>query len=122
MNVAAPRRCGLDHAVDIGAIDTPLGRCRVRAFRYPAGGALGIALLDLAGELMWVMSVNLPTAPALEPGQFFAKTYSENEPIVAPALQSGLFTPTGLAVTSGFVEVPVWAVNNAACLHGLCDD
>lgn len=116
---APTRRCGLDHGIDIGCFETRIGRCTVRAFLYPTGGALGVALIDADGQMQWVLSVNLPAAPRPGFGQFYAKTYSENEEVARRALASGLFTRTGMSIASGFVEVPVWTIGDAAALAPL---
>jgi hypothetical protein len=122
VTAAPPKRCGLDHGVDICSLVTPLGVCRARAFLYPSGGALGIALLDREGEMQWVLSVNLPTAPKLEHGEFYAKTYSENEEVARLALAGGAFRASGRAIASGFVNVPVWSVVDPMLLEPLYRD
>jgi len=119
VSAARTKRCGLDHGVDIGKFVSPLGLSRAKAFLYPSGGALGVALLDGDGEMQWVLSVNLPTAPKLEFGEFYAKTYSENEEVARIALQSGLFHATGSTVTSGFATVPVWTLVDPGVLEVL---
>jgi ABC-type lipoprotein release transport system permease subunit len=44
----------------------------------------------------------------LQPGEILVKTWSENEPFIAPILALGLFEDTGRRVPSGFVEAQVW--------------
>lgn len=44
----------------------------------------------------------------LEEGEFLIKTWSENEPIAAAALASGLFEDTGRRVVCGETEAEVW--------------
>lgn len=53
------------------------------------------------------LSVNLPNEK-LGDGEFFVKTWSENEAIAAAAKASGLFFDTGRTVQTGFVTAPVW--------------
>jgi hypothetical protein len=63
------------------------------------------------GEPFATLTVNLPEE-ALEPGQFFAKTWSENEEFASICLASGLFTDTGVRAITGFVLAEVWALSN----------
>jgi hypothetical protein len=52
--------------------------------------------------------VNLPEhAARLGAGEFFVKTWSENEGLIAPALVSGCFVDTGRRVDLGFVAAVV---------------
>ena len=61
------------------------------------------------GQLAAVLTVNIPELDkVLKPGEFFVKTWSENETIAKEALASGLFVDTGKRLESGFVEAQIW--------------
>jgi hypothetical protein len=72
-------------------------------------GRLAVALLAEDGETLATLSVNIPeSAHLLGEGEFFAKTWSENEEIAEDALASGIFRDTGR--TSGEVlNAKIWA-------------
>lgn len=53
------------------------------------------------------LAVNLPGLE-IEPHQFFAKTYDENEALREPLLATGLFEDTGIRATGGFVDLELW--------------
>ena len=59
------------------------------------------------GSAIGILTVNLPEEK-LEKGEFFVKTWSENEGISNDCLNSGLFIDTGKRVSTGFVEAQVW--------------
>jgi hypothetical protein len=46
------------------------------------------------GEPFTRLTVNIPDEP-LEPGEFFVKTWGENEPYIQEIRDSGLFIDTG---------------------------
>ena len=62
------------------------------------------------GEVFMKITVNLPEEDnaQLEDGEFFVKTWSENEPYIDTILKSGLFIDTGKRVETGFVTASVW--------------
>ena len=61
------------------------------------------------GAVAAILTVNIPECDKLlRPGEFFVKTWSENETIAKEALASGLFVDTGRRVESGFVEAQIW--------------
>ena len=100
----------------IGSVDTPFWPARILVGRYPAGGALAVLLSneECPPESL-VFSTNLvPSGAALAPDEFNVKSWSENEPLVAPLLATGLFEDTGRRVRSGFVESPIWRVKDPA--------
>ncbi len=73
-------------------------------------GRLAIQLTDPEDDQSWAtFSCNLPDEPLRE-NEFFAKTWSENEPLREPMLASGKFIDTGRRVRTGFVEAEVWAI------------
>lgn len=90
--------------------ETPFGDAVVMLATYlRADGPMAVFLVDSeAGDRIGVLSVNLPESAELAEGEFCAKTWSENEPLVRPALASGLFEDTGRRVHAGFVEAQVW--------------
>jgi len=54
-----------------------------------------------------ILTVNLPEED-LSDGEFFVKTWGENEEISVEALASGLFIDTGRRVKTGHCEAQVW--------------
>lgn len=99
----------------LGEIETEFGRTNVLVCRYPAGGALAV-LLESAedGESIATFSVNMrPYGHEVQDGDFIAKTYAENESLVAPMLASGWFEDTGRSVPCGFARAPVWRLRDA---------
>lgn len=76
--------------------------------RNYSNGRMAIELISVGGEPWATLSVNLPDAPEPPKGCFYAKTWSENEPLREPALTSGLFEDTGLRVLTGYVQAEVW--------------
>lgn len=100
----------------IGQVDTPFWPARILAGRYPSGGALAIQLVSEEGPPeSLVFSTNLVQSGAqLAANEFNVKSWSENEPFVAPLLATGLFEDTGRRVRSGFVESPIWRVKDPA--------
>lgn len=68
---------------------------------------LALVIEALDGEPIGTLTVALPGV-VLEPGEFTVKTWSENEPMRAPALATGLFVDTGKRIPQGFVEAEVW--------------
>ena len=63
------------------------------------------------GPAYCVLTVNLPN-DKLEHGEFFVKTWSENEGIANHLRVSGIFTDTGKRATTGFTHAEVWKFNN----------
>lgn len=53
------------------------------------------------------ITVNLPN-DYLDEGEFFVKTWAENEDITAILKQSDIFIDTGRRVSTGFVQAEVW--------------
>lgn len=77
--------------------------------RQYAGGRMALQLNMPDGQLAAVLTVNIPECDKLlGPGEFFIKTWSENEEIAKEALASGLFVDTGRRVENGFVEAQIW--------------
>jgi hypothetical protein len=95
-----------------------IGTFRVKHYNLRAirrtysNGRLAIALLMSNGEPYATLSVNIPDAPEPPEGHFYAKTWSENEHIRVPALESGLFEDSGMRLPIGFVEAEVWKLKN----------
>jgi len=79
---------------------------------YYADSNAAIRILMESGETWGMLSANIPMwAGLLKPGQFFAKTWSENEDWSKAALASGLFIDTGEGCLTGFVRAPIWQMN-----------
>lgn len=73
-----------------------------------AGGRLAIKYVDIkSGEPFSILTVNLPD-DELADGEFFVKTWSENEKTAKAAIESGFYKDTGRRVKTGFVEAEVW--------------
>lgn len=77
------------------------------------GHPMAVIIESSLGEPYAALSVNIPEAsPRLKPGQFFAKTWSENAMIAIAALASGIFVDTGLRIPTGFVEAHLWEIKD----------
>ena len=95
-----------DRAFDI----RHLGKAHVILATYEHGGNLAVELEDENGEPMAVLSVNIPeSSHLLREGEFFVKTWNENEEISQDALASGLFRNTG-RTHDGFLRAPIWTL------------
>ena len=76
--------------------------------RYANGGTVVQVIMD-NGALWGILSVNIPgETEHLRPGEFFAKTWSENEGWSQAALDSGIFVDTGFRMRTGFVQAQLW--------------
>jgi len=96
----------------IGTIVVNNENIDIKLSNYKAGN-IAIVLECEDGEPYATFSCNLAEqASSLAPNEFFAKTYNENESLVAPMLNSGLFTDTGKRVSTGFVEAPLWTLKS----------
>ena len=94
---------------DVSFSTRHFGTATVTTSTYQNGNAIAVELVDQTGEPMAVLSVNIPnSAHLLGKGEFFAKTWSENEAITKDALASGIFRDTGRR-NDGDVEAPIWA-------------
>ena len=84
------------------------GTANVITNTYHKGGKLSVELVADSGEEIAMLSVNMPECShLLGDGEFFAKTWSENEEIAEDALASGIFRDTRR--TSGdIVNAPIW--------------
>ena len=96
----------------IGFIQTDYGHAAVQTAAYQSGGALAVMQNDSTSEVpIATLSVNLrEAAHDLGPGEFFAKTWSENAEVARLALASGLFEDTGRRIPTGYVEAQVWRI------------
>lgn len=104
-NVSLPSR--------LGDVATPYGLVHAMQGTY-GNGATAIQLQGPDGEPIGTLSVNVPeSAGPLAENEFLAKTYSENERFVQPAIDSGLFADTGRVVRAGYLSFPVWRVCKA---------
>jgi hypothetical protein len=84
------------------------GRASVVTDAYHVGGKLSVELVADDGEPIATLSVNMPDcSQLLSSGEFFAKTWSENEDIAEDALASGIFRDTG-RTSGGIVNAPIW--------------
>lgn len=71
--------------------------------KYTDESVAVIAITD-DGEKLTNISVNMNTPPSI-PNAIYIKDYSENEGLVIQLEEAGLVTPTGLTMSSGWVEV-----------------
>ncbi|KWT98500.1 MULTISPECIES: hypothetical protein [unclassified Variovorax] len=95
----------------IGTIKAYGQDLEVRETRY-RDGALAFIVQSRQGEAYGTLSVNVPGLELAE-GEFLAKTWSENEPLRAPALALTAFTDTGKRVPVGFCDAEVWVRQRA---------
>jgi hypothetical protein len=109
-------------------IDMSFGPVNIVLGGYQHGGLLSVRLVaaqddpgkgTLAGEPIVTLSYN-PVDPAvmrlLQPGQFFCKTWYDNEPLLAPLLASGLFAEVSRMPNRGghVYDVVVWTLQGSA--------
>ena len=98
----------------IGQVATLDREFAIYVGRYPIGGALAVQLHGhgpLGEPDQIVFSTNIAAhAAGLAVNEFFAKTWSENECLIEPMLDTGLFEQTGRLVPTGFVFAPVWRI------------
>ena len=88
------------------------GKVYVSLGLYSQGGGKAITLMSPGGLVIAKLTVNIPDESGrLQPGEFFVKTWSENELIGADALPSGLFVDTGRRVPTGHVEAQIWKLS-----------
>jgi hypothetical protein len=80
----------------IGRVTTKYGECLVCVDRYAKGATIAVQLFATGDfpEPMGTLSTNI-VGLQLPHDEFFVKTWSENEPLVAPLLACGLFADTG---------------------------
>ena len=84
------------------------GTANVITNTYQRGGKLSVELAAESGEEIATLSVNMPECShLLGNGEFFAKTWSENEEIAEDALASGIFRDTGRR-SDNIVNAPIW--------------
>ena len=84
------------------------GTANVITNTYQRGGKLSVELAAESGEEIATLSVNMPECShLLDDGEFFAKTWSENEEIAEDALASGIFRDTGRR-SDNIVNAPIW--------------
>ncbi len=101
-----------DRPALIGKIQTPFGLVTALVDRY-ADGSLAIRFESPDGDPFGALSINVPDqAHVLQPGEFFAKTYSENASISEAAIESGFFADTGRVVRCGYLPLPIWRIGN----------
>jgi hypothetical protein len=75
---------------------------------YRNGGRLAVELVDDNGESITMLSVNMPEfSHLLGDGEFFAKTWSENQDIAKDSLASGIFRDTG-RMSGDIVNAKIW--------------
>jgi hypothetical protein len=79
----------------------------IQVTTYSADGSPAIELYDEEGMPYTTFSVCLPGSQ-LQPDEVLVKTWSENEDLRQPMLDTGLFADTGRRVSSGFVNAEVW--------------
>lgn len=76
-----------------------------------AGGKLALRLIDFEdGAPFIVLTVNIPNEDhQLQPGEFFVKSWSENEPSVNELRKKvKIFIDTGRRVSVGRVTAEIW--------------
>jgi hypothetical protein len=93
-------------------IDFPkYGICKMEIKHYN-NGRIAIQFRNKKVGPIITLTVNLPY-DRLESGEFFVKTWSENEPLTPFIRNSGIFIDTGKKVETGFVIAEVWKFSDA---------
>jgi hypothetical protein len=95
------------HPTQAAFVVEPYGEVRLYLAPYAEGKRVALVALDQTGEQVGVLTTNLPEIP-LEAGEFFVKTWSENEELAKAAMESGWFNDTGKRHKTGFVEAQIW--------------
>ncbi len=99
-----------DTRKDLSFNSRHFGKALIITNAYRKGGSLGVELVDINGEGIATLSVNIPeSSHLLGDNEFFVKTWSENEEIAKDALASGLFRDTGRC-SDGFISAKIWAL------------
>lgn len=92
-----------------------VGETAVRAEigHYRDNGHMAVTLIeeDEFSSPYGSLSVNIDLP--LKDGEFFVKTWGENDELAQAALASGYFEDTGIRAPYGFVEAQVWRLVNA---------
>ena len=103
-----PQQSAAGHSTGLSFTSRSFGKVNVITGAYQHGGKLAVELVADSGEDIATLSVNMTKcSQLLGDGEFFAKTWSENEEIATDALASGIFRDTGR--TSGdIVNAPIW--------------
>ena len=103
-----PQQSAASQSTGLSFTSRSFGKVNVVTSAYQRGGKLAVELVAEDGEDIATLSVNMPEcSQILGDGEFFAKTWSENEEIAADALASGIFRDTGR--TSGdTVNAQIW--------------
>lgn len=100
----------------IGQVTTPWGEADIHVTRYGKGKAIAIQLYGReTGEPFGTVSTNLPDV-RLDANEVCVKVWNENEPLIAPMMDTGLFEDTGRKGGSGFVVAPIWRIKDPAML------
>lgn len=103
-------------ALDLRSVldGTGVGQIALGRFKYVAQPValdiLALSTNDAQGDFyepVGRVNVVLPQHQ-LEPGNVFAKTYGENEPLREPLLRSGLLRDTGGRIQEWVAEIEVW--------------
>lgn len=92
---------------NISATLSRYGKVFFKLGQYCDNDRLAIRLVDTIGLPITTLTVNLPDEELSE-GEFFVKTWSENEQIAQELLNTDIFLDTGKRVPTGWVEASVW--------------
>ena len=100
----------------IGSAQTPYGPATIHVGRYPIGDALYVELYTADDEMpepLATLSCNLaPSGVTLADDEFCVKSWSENEPLIAHLLATGLFEDTGRRTPTGYAVSPTWRIRD----------
>lgn len=102
--------------LEIGEVEIWEEKLRILVSRYPAGGQVFVGLqVKESGEPYTDLSTNMRAhGAAVADDEVVIKTWSENEHVIEPMLQSGFFEDTGKRVPAGFAEAQIWRFKSAA--------
>ncbi|KGM38750.1 hypothetical protein JY96_21560 [Aquabacterium sp. NJ1] len=94
---------------------TPYGKAKILIGRYQQGGSIAIQLITLKDEILdeplATFSTNIAGART-GIDEFCVKSWSENEPLVEPMFDTGLFERTGRSSRNGMVSAEVWRIKS----------
>lgn len=97
----------------IGAVSLNGEAVSIRLGKYLANDAPALTLKCENGEACGTFTVCVP-AIVLANDEVLVKTWSENAPLRAPMLHSGLFEDTGSRVPLGLVQAEIWRFTDQA--------
>ena len=100
----------------IGSAQTPYGPATIHVGRFFFNDAASTEIYTADDEMpepLATLSCNFaPSGVTLADDEFCVKAWSENEPLIAPLLATGLFEDTGRRTPTGYAVSPTWRIKD----------